>query len=392
VSNINSSCQCDFCEHAKAPSIYEPAGTRRGVSVWCCSRCGLVQSNFSKHEVSKIRTLSTDADWGNVRHGKGVRHDHLKELITKYIDLSSIETIVDIGSSRGDFVKWAKVAMPKASVIAIEPDESVIDGYQDLDGVQVFVNKSEDVNLGKDMVDLIFNSHTLEHAKSARVMLNQMHDAMKFGAYAIVEVPNIEVISMDNIIEEYFIDKHTFHFDREILIDYILNMGFEIISGRQDVDRLNITLVLKKVSSARAYEPVNGLNRQNRNIQWIKNYPSRLCENRKLLKEIVDKKLKPLAQRQKVAFWGAGRIFDTLVKYGGLEPSDVYCLVDRYLFEIVGSTHGVIINRPEYLRLLEPNVIVILGTSAESSMASEAYKMGIRHVLKFSELMDQVKR
>ena len=382
--------ECDFCGYTKGSSLYEPTGTRRGAQIWCCSKCGLVQSLFSKQEDSKIRTLSTDADWGNVRHGKGVRFDYLKKLIKKYVDFGSVKNIVDIGSNRGDFVNWANEVMPNASIIAIEPDRSVTFSYENKDRIQIDLNKSENVDLGQAKIDLIFNSHTLEHAKSARKMLSQMYDSMKFGACAILEVPNIEVISMDNMIEEYFIDKHTFHFDREVLIEYILQMGFEVISGLKDTDKLNITLVIKKVSALKPYVPINGLERAKRNINWIMDYPDKLLCNRKLLKKIVDIKLRPLAKRQKVAYWGAGRIFDTLVKYGGLESSDVYCLVDRYLSGIIETTHDIAIKRPEYLRLLEPNVIVILGVSAESDMASEAYKMGIRHVLKFSELMDQV--
>jgi hypothetical protein len=383
--------QCDFCASTESRFLYTPTGTRRGVNVWCCSNCGLVQSNFSRKEESKVRTLSTDADWGNVRHGKGVRFDHLKGLIKKYVDLGAIKNIVDIGSNRGDFVKWAKIEMPKATIIAIEPDGSVIDTYKNLDGIQVYIEKSEKVSLESEKTDLIFNSHTLEHAKSASAMLKQMYDAMKFGAYAILEVPNLEVISTDGVIEEYFIDKHTFHFDRGVLIDYVIQMGFEVLGGLQDVDKLNLTLVLKKINLSKPYEPIDGIVRAKQNIGWLKEYPHKLQKNRIFLKEIVSQKLKPLGLRQKVAFWGAGRIFDTLIKYGNLESSDVYCLVDRYLAGIVDHTHGIEIRRPEYLRLLEPNVVVILGVSAEANMASEAYKMGIRHVLKFSELMDQVK-
>ena len=39
----------------------------------------------------------------------------------------------------------------------------------------------------------------------------------------------------------------------------------------------------------------------------------------------------PLIKRQKVAFWGASRTLDALVKYGALDLSNAHIIVDSYL-------------------------------------------------------------
>ena len=77
------------------------------------------------------------------------------------------------------------------------------------------------------------------------------------------------------------------------------------------------------------------------------------------------------------------------MKYGGLSAAHVNCLFDGYLYKVVGESHGVKIERPEFIKLHEPQVVVILGNSAEQEMANRAYSMGVRHVIKFSELIEQ---
>jgi hypothetical protein len=97
-----------------------------------------------------------------------------------------------------------------------------------------------------------------------------------------------------------------------------------------------------------------------------------------------------LSRRQKVAYWGANRIFDALVKYGGLDRDDVYMLVDTYMAGKLERSQGFAIEHPDYIRAKEPQVCVVLARSSEDIVASLAYDMGVRHVLKYTELIDQV--
>jgi len=68
----------------------------------------------------------------------------------------------------------------------------------------------------------------------------------------------------------------------------------------------------------------------------------------------------------------------------------VYMLVDTYMFDKLQSSSGFCIEHPDYLRVKEPQVCLVLARSSEDAISSLAYEMGVRHVLKYSELLDQV--
>ena len=48
------------------------------------------------------------------------------------------------------------------------------------------------------------------------------------------------------------------------------------------------------------------------------------------------------------------------------------------------------IKEPSYLKQYEPSIVFVLARSAENDIAKIAYKMGIRHVIKYSEIFEQV--
>ena len=121
------------------------------------------------------------------------------------------------------------------------------------------------------------------------------------------------------------------------------------------------------------------------------NYINNLEENRKILKKVVTK-LEPFLARQKVAFWGGGRIFDALVRYGGLDPKKLLCVIDKYLWPIVPEVHGIKIHRPEYLKMAQPDVIVILARSSLEEIAREIRLFGFRRtVIPFTDLLQEAR-
>ena len=121
----------------------------------------------------------------------------------------------------------------------------------------------------------------------------------------------------------------------------------------------------------------------------ILQYQTNLEDNRRILKDLVENKLNPLLERQKVGIWGAARIFDALVKYGKLNIEKVGILVDGHLWDKMDEAHGLKIHRPEYLRVYEPQVVLILARSAEEKLAKRANLFGVRHVVRFNDLMNQ---
>ena len=63
---------CDNCHNENFSYSYEAAGSSRGVKVYICDDCGLLQS-FPRiaHVKDRPRKVTSGAAWGNVRYGKG---------------------------------------------------------------------------------------------------------------------------------------------------------------------------------------------------------------------------------------------------------------------------------------------------------------------------------
>jgi len=112
--------------------------------------------------------------------------------------------------------------------------------------------------------------------------------------------------------------------------------------------------------------------------------------NRKNLKKVVAK-LEPFMERQKVAFWGASKIFDALVRFGGLKTDSLICVVDEYLWKILPEAHGIAVEHPDVLKEKNPDVVIVLACSSANEIARKIRRLGIRNVVIFSQLLSSVK-
>jgi hypothetical protein len=83
---------CELCRHDTLEAIYEPERSTRGLKVYLCRHCGLLQSlpRIDRTERAPA-AVSGGADWGNVRYGKGFRTaTPLSTALKRHADLSPI--------------------------------------------------------------------------------------------------------------------------------------------------------------------------------------------------------------------------------------------------------------------------------------------------------------
>lgn len=377
---------CDFCQSNNLVEVYKVPNSLYQVRVFVCGNCGLTQSIKGKEKSpKKQRGASSGANFGNLRVGKGLRFASIKLFLTENLNFKTIKTILDIGSNRGDFLLWISNNYPKIILTGIEPDTTVIGEYRKLPKLNLLKKRYEKVKLPANHFDFIFCSHTLEHADSAQEMLMSLVQQAKMGGYIFLEVPNVEIIGESDIVEEFFIDKHTFHFHPDVLLPYLGKCGFKIVANKTDVS--NITLLCQKNKEIK--QPVivstnSKLAKEQEKL--ISEYIKTLATNRNKLKAI-SAKLYEFMGRQKVVFWGAGRIFDALVRYGELKTDRLAGLIDSFLSKQVPEFHGVKVSAPNILRMIEPQVVVILAKSSALAIEKEVRSYGIRHVIKFSDLI-----
>lgn len=388
--HMMSHTKCDFCASTRLSLLYTVPDSSRGMKVMMCRTCGLVQSMQTKLPKGKkdVR-ISSDADWGNIRIGKSIGFERHKPILEHTIPWKAIHSVLDVGSSRGIFLSWMHEHHPTIKLTGVEPDTRVTGAYEKASWVTLYHKRLEDVQLPDQSFDLIYSSHTLEHVASAKKTLVDTYRLLKPGGYFLVDVPNIDVIADDDVVEEFFIDKHTFHFSRNVLRTCLEDIGFTIIYGANDTDRSNILFVAQKGKKMKKRDRSIDAITIHTMKKVINQYKKTLQQNRKKMKKIGTI-LNKFMQRQKVVFWGGGRIFDALVKHGGLDPQKAKGLIDTYLAGRVATLHGIAVSAPYILRMINPHVVIILAKSSEREIIKLIRRFGIVNIITFRDLIQNV--
>ena len=375
---------CDLCGSNNNNLIYKPIGTKRGLQVFICEDCGLVQS-FPKidHVVERNVMASSAADWGNIRYGKQFRTKHDLDLLCKYISISELKNCLDVGSNRGHFIKSLFKLNNSIELWGVEPDKTICDiNLISNNRLNLINDRLENVKLPPDYFELVYLSHTLEHLKSPRLSLKQINESLKHNGLLYIEVPNIDFINSADVIEEWFIDKHLYHFSIDTLIQLITCAGFEIVYCSDNLDTSNISIIAKKSKNNRTQ------NRKSDFIsskQLILSYENTIKSNREKLTEL-GAYLNNLGVKKKLVIWGAGRIFDTIVKIGGLDPNNVFGLIDKYLADYINNTNGLKIYKPKDFLKLNPDVVFICSREYFNEIKNEIVEISNKvNVLGYSE-------
>lgn len=363
---------CDNCQNAALELVYKPQ-SERGLSVWLCGHCGLVQS-LPRRDRGKLKcaTVSSGAGWGNVRYGKGFRVDETMAVLAPYVDPEQRLRILDVGSNRGGFVTAARDAWARAAIIAVEPDGRVVDDYRCSAAIHVMTDRIENTDLQDSDFDLVHSCHTLEHLKSAQWALDHHWRVLKPGGLLFLDLPNIELIGQDDVVEEWFIDKHLYHYSAEGLIEQLERGGFEIIVEPDPLDRVNVTLIARKSQRLSRTCPANP-QLVDRMRQLIDTYGRGRTQKIAKLKEAASR-IETLKDKR-VVIWGAGRLFDCLVSQGELNTSCLAGVVDSYLPNYVDALHGVSLRRPNDIETLAPDTIVVMSRSFADEITCEAKRL-----------------
>lgn len=349
------------CNNCKTPiyshdQIYKAKDTQRDLSIFVCKKCSLVQSYPKIDKVlSRDINVSSGANWGNIRYGKSFRSEFAISFIKEICNLSNFYNILDIGSNRGSFLQKFHEENKGSNLIGIEPDANLKEDYISKSFIKLINDRIENIKLENSFFDLVHCSHTLEHLSDPISVLNQIKKSMTPDGFLFIEVPNIDFIDNKNVFEEFFIDKHLYHYSEKTFQDTLSIAGFEILRKNVDNNNLSYLVSQKKVNDKKevfeCLESVNSIKKK------IIDYTSNMVK----AKESYVKASKSIKKYlpKKIVIWGAGRLFDLLMKYGELKVDDIHGLIDTNIYKYVNTLHGIPIVAPENLSVLEPNVIII---------------------------------
>jgi SAM-dependent methyltransferase len=371
---------CDSCE-SPISLIYVPKETPRGASVFICESCSLLQTKYSGSTWSKhAPSISSGAGWGNIRHGKGLRTNVNEQLIRNYLPKSGAGRILDIGSNRGDFALKLITQNQYFQVDLIEPDETIAGSYRQDPRFNLVFGRVETQKLEESSYDFIYCLHTLEHVDSAKETLQKIHASLRDEGYALIEVPSLEMVSDPTIVEEFFIDKHTFHFSFTTLSDLFERAGLRIVDGL-DPDGRNLNFIVQKCP------PVDTIPRTNvvaETKELVLAYEKQLSTNQDRLR-LISKQISELSSRISVAIWGTSRILDALVVHGGLKLDNLH-LVDDYLFNKISEVHGSKVHDSKSLVSVNPQLLIVLAKGSVEEIRKQARSLGVERIMTFDEL------
>src|ERR1700761_9345357 len=361
---------CDLCHRETLSQIYEAEHSPRGLKVYLCNHCGLVQSlPRIDRAPRKSAAVSGGADWGNVRYGKAFRTDAAMKALARHANFNNTISLLDVGSNRGSFVRAFLDAAPNAQVLALEPDERVADSCKNLDRTDLLVSRIEDAALESERFDVIHSCHTVEHLAAPQDVLADHWRTLKPGGLLIIDAPNIAHLDESDIIEEWFIDKHLYHFSARTLIRMLRAAGFDIIEAPDAKDRANILIVARKSDKA---------------VRATDDDPLEVAEAERLIAAYGATRARNLAALtalaadiatmapKKVAMWGAGRLFDSLVTHGGFQPAMLSALVDKHLKQYVAERHGRALEEPQALAQTQPGVVIVMSRGFAQEIADAA--------------------
>lgn len=358
---------CDLCRLPALEEAYQPHGSGRGLKVYICTCCGLVQSLPRADRAARAdATVSSGADWGNVRYGKGFRTDPCLAIARLHADFRDSLTVLDVGSNRGAFARALLEAAPQAQLTCVEPDERVADSCFGLQRTHLVQARIENANLSADHFDLVHSCHTIEHLASPRATLADHWRTLKVGGLLVLDAPNNALLASEDIVEEWFIDKHLYHFSQVTLTKLIEASGFEIVANPNPNDRENLLFAARKRA-----KPPRPVKRNAVEIDKAKSliagYRATRARNLAALSQVAAE-IGSFAPKR-VAIWGAGRLFDALVLHGGFNPKTLVALIDTHLKAHVSERHGVALKEPEALMRTDPHVIVVMSRAFANEIA-----------------------
>jgi len=342
---LNIDRKCDFCGQPLMGAAYHPRHTKRGMEVHICEKCGLIQSFSTKIYVSNPPpSMSCDADRASIRYTKDLIIDRHMQQIESKIKLQFVKSVLDIGSNRGAFIKKLIAINAQVKIDAIEPEPNISQFLGQHPQVTEHITRFEFTDLSTNSYDFIYLAHTLEHLISASASLLNIFNLLVTGGSVFIAVPNMDSIASPYF-EEQFIDTHTYHFTEKLLINKLKSIGFNVVSltlaGSDEI----CILANKGSKVVLESEKVN----PDSLIQAFRAYSNNLNMHREELREIGANINSTFSSTQ-VIFWGAGRIFDGLIKIGEVNTEIIKCVVDKTLSSYMRQVNGVEIHPPSALR------------------------------------------
>ena len=233
---IKNNCICGNIHEKSDIVVSEKDRYGIPIKMVCCSECGLIRSDEIFDEKSNelfyqyyyrpiYSSLLPNNDFFYDQYKRGKK---FLTLINKYLNLSEIEHVAEIGCGAGGILLPFKEA--GKDVIGVDFNEDYIK-FGQKKGMNL--QRGSDDLLDEESIDLLILSHVMEHYLSPLSELQKNIRKIKKGKYLLIEVPGIFSILecyFNPIL--YFQSAHVYnYYYYEYLVNMYQQLGLEVIFG-----------------------------------------------------------------------------------------------------------------------------------------------------------------
>jgi 2-polyprenyl-3-methyl-5-hydroxy-6-metoxy-1,4-benzoquinol methylase len=226
---------------------------QKEVSNVICINCGNVFSESgARNNVGifysdsyKLMSESPEAESKFYSQDVGVSHSDWRcNILLDTLKLPEIGNVLDIGCGKGNFLLAFSQKFPKWSLNGVEASKNALSfAKKKLLKADLREGFFRDGLFDKKF-DLIVALDVFEHLEEPVEFLNTIIPNLKDDGYLFLDVPNFKLNPAD-----LFVFDHLTHFTKESLYNLLSHNGMEVISIKENSDRMPLFMVSKKSSS-----------------------------------------------------------------------------------------------------------------------------------------------
>ncbi|PTN34150.1 class I SAM-dependent methyltransferase [Desulfonatronum sp. SC1] len=227
---------CNLCRsHAAAPlDIGEPAA-KVGYNV-ICEICGLI-FHYPAMSAEEMKKFYVDDYSGNYSASETIGRDMARGRIAflqQQIDISKVETALEIGCAKGEFLSELNIAGVPAE--GVEPSQAMAGLGSNTYGVKITGSVYDDFPLRPGYYDLMSMFHVLEHVSDPLSMLQRIKKELKPDGYLFLEVPTIAECQLAIVFKAI----HPTTFVAETLTAMLVEAEFEVLHSAENGYHLRV--------------------------------------------------------------------------------------------------------------------------------------------------------
>lgn len=392
--------QCAYCNTELTEAAYRPARSKIGLEICVCSACGLVQgrADFDAYQrindmhlpaKSVVDHISADADYSEIRVGKQQMAPKAFDILNRNVDVSRFKTVLDMRSARGHFALGALEQFGLDVIDCIEPDEYMNVGYRDNAKIRLHQGSYKSFAASPGSYDLVYSCHTLEHYRSPGEYLDYVRSCMAPDGVFLLDVPDFDTIQAEDNFDDFFYDKHLFYFREQHLGHWLETAGFSIISASKSSGSIEFLLSKRRDADDRKFGSLDGNENARETRQLIDRYALNLTENRAKCQEMVENLYEALGNKKSIAAFGCGRLFDTMLKYGAMDPNRFNFLIDNFLADATPTLYGKPLAKQSILNDLDVDSVIVFTRKKNERLLSDlsalAGKAAVLHIMDFQK-------